>query len=50
MLRSIPYTITNPRDFDSQLPKNVYCGLEAIKYKGPQLWQQLPAKINEVTS
>ena len=43
-LRNIPYTIRNPRDLDSRLPKTVHCGLETIAYKGPQLWQQLPAK------
>ena len=34
-LRNIPYTIRNPRDLDSRLPKTVYCGLETIAYKGP---------------
>ena len=34
-------------DLDSQLPKTVYCELETIAYKGPQLWQQLPAKIKK---
>ena len=37
MLRNIPYTIRNPRDLDIQLPKTVYCGLETMAYKGPQL-------------
>ena len=36
-LKNIPYTVTNPRNFDSQLPKIVYCGLETISNKGPQL-------------
>ena len=36
-LRNIPYTIRNPRDLGSQLPKTVYCGLETIEYKGPPL-------------
>ena len=49
-LRNIPYTIRNPRDLDSRLPKTVYCGLETIAYKGPQLWQQLPAKIKKSSS
>ena len=48
MLRNIPYTIRNPRNIDSQLPKTVYCRLETITYKGPQLWQQLPAKIKNI--
>ena len=43
-LRNIPYTERNPRNLDSRLPKTVYCGLETIAYKGPQLWQQLPEK------
>ena len=47
-LRNILYTIRNPRDLDSELPKTVYCGLKSIAYKGPQLWQQLPAKIRKV--
>ena len=42
-LRNIPYTIRNPRDLDSWLPKTVYCGLKTLAYKGPQLWQ-LPIK------
>ena len=37
-LRNIPYTIRNPRDLDSCLPKTVYCGLKILAYKGPQLW------------
>ena len=49
-LRNIPYTIRNPRDLDSWLPKTVYCGLETLAYKGPQLWQQLPAKIKKSSS
>ena len=44
-LRNISYTIRNPRDPDSWLPKTVYCELETLAYKGPQLWQQLPANI-----
>ena len=40
-LRNIPYTVTNPRNLHSQLPKTVYCGLETISNKGLQLWQQL---------
>ena len=47
MLRNIPYTIRNPRDLDSPLPKTVYCELETIAYKGPQLWQQLSAKMKK---
>lgn len=47
MLRNIPYTIRNPRDLDIQLPKTVYCGLETMAYKGPQLWQQLSTKIKK---
>ena len=49
-LRNIPYTIRNPRDLDSRLPKTVYCGLETLAYKGSQLWQQLPAKIKKSNS
>ena len=49
-LRNIPYTIRNPRDLDSRLPKIVYCGLETIAYKGAQLWQLLPAKIKKSSS
>ena len=49
-LRNIPYTIRNPRDLDSRLPKTVYCGLETLAYKGPQLWQQLPAKVKKSSS
>ena len=37
-LRNIPYTIRNQRDLNS-LPKTVYCALETIAYKEPQLWQ-----------
>ena len=48
--RKIPYTITNPRDLDSWLPKTVYCGLDTLAYKGPQLWQQVPAKIKNSDS
>lgn len=44
MLGDIQYTISNPTDLDSQFPKTVYCGLETISYKGPQLWQQLLRK------
>ena len=47
-LRNIPYT--KSEDLDSRLPKTVYCGLETIAYKGPQLWQQLPAKIKTSNS
>ena len=32
-LRNIPYTIRNPTNLDSQLPKTVYGGLETIAYK-----------------
>ena len=46
-LKNIAYTIRNPRVLDSRLPKIAYCGLETIEYKGPQLWQQLPAKIKK---
>ena len=49
-LRNIAYTIRNPRDLDIRLPKTVYCRLETIAYKGPQLWQQLPAKVKESSS
>ena len=42
-LRNIPYTIRNLRDLESQLPKTVYCGLEFIANKGPQL----PEKIKK---
>ena len=48
MLRNIPCTIRNARDLDSYLPKTVYCSLETITYKGPQLWQLLPKKIKQV--
>ena len=34
-LKNIPYTVANPRNLDSQLPKIVYCGLETISNKGP---------------
>ena len=37
-LRNIPYTIRNQRDLNS-LQKTVYCALETIAYKEPQLWQ-----------
>ena len=49
-VRNIPYTIGNSRDLDSRFPKTVYCGLETIICKGPQLWQQLPAKIKKCSS
>ena len=49
-LRNIPYTIRNPRDLDRGLLKTVYCGLETIAYKGPQFWQQIPAKIKKSSS
>ena len=49
-LKTIPYTIRNPRDLDNRLPKIAYCGLETIAYKGPQLWQQLPAIIKKSSS
>ena len=48
ILRNIPHTIRNARDLDSYLPKTVYCSLETITYKGPQLWQLLPKKIKQV--
>ena len=35
-LGNIKYTI-NPRDLDNYLPKIVYCELETIACKGPQL-------------
>ena len=47
-LRNILYTIRNPRDLDSHLAKTVHCRLETISYNGPQLSQQLPAKIKNV--
>ena len=37
-LKNISYTTRNPRDLNSWLPKTVYCGLETIPYKRPQLW------------
>ena len=49
-LRNILHTIRNPRDLDSCFPKTVYCGLEILAYKGPQLWQQLPANIKKSSS
>ena len=49
-LRNIPYTTRNPRDLNSWLPKTVYCGLKTLAYKGPQLWQQLPARIKKSSS
>ena len=48
IMNEIRNTIRNPRDLDSRLPKTVYCGLETIAYKGPQLWQKLPAKTKNV--
>ena len=48
-LRNIPYTIRNARDLDRWLPKTVYCGLETLAYKGPQLWQELPDKIKKTS-
>ena len=30
--RNISYTIRNPKDLDSQIPKTVYCGLDTIAY------------------
>ena len=50
MLRNISCTIRNPRDLDSQLPKTMYSGLATTTYKGPQLWQQLPAKTKQRSS
>ena len=47
-LRNIPYTIKFPRDLDSQLPTTVYCKIETIAYKEPQLWPQLPTKVKKV--
>ena len=47
---NIPYTIRNSKDLDSWLPKTVYCGLETLAYKGPQLWQQLQARIKKSCS
>ena len=47
MLRNIPYLIGNPRDLDSQLPRTVYSGHETETCRGPELWQQLPAKIKK---
>ena len=49
-LRNIPCTIRNPTDLDSRLPKTVYYRLETLAYKGPQLWQHLPAKIKKSSS
>ena len=49
MLRNIPYTMRNPRDLGSQLPKTVYCTLETITYKRPQLCQQLRAKRKKLS-
>ena len=49
-LRNIPYTIRNPRDLNSRLPKAEYCGLEIIAYKRLQSWQQLPVKIKRSSS
>ena len=37
-------------DLDSWLPKTVYCGIDTLAYKGPQLWQQVPAKIKNSNS
>ena len=48
MLKSISYTIRNPRDFDSQLPKIMYCGLETVTCNRPQLRQQLSEGIKSV--
>ena len=44
MLKSIPYTIRNPKDLESQSGKTVCYGLETTTCKGPQLWQQLIAQ------
>ena len=30
--RNISYTIRNPKDLDSQIPKTVYCCLDKIAY------------------
>ena len=49
-LRNIANTIGNPRDLEIQVLKTMYCGLETIAYKGPQLWQKLPAKIKASSS
>ena len=46
-LKNMPYTIRNPKNLDSRLPKTVCRGLETIAYAGPQLWQELPAKIKK---
>ena len=50
IFRNIPYPIRNPKDLGCQLLKTVYCGLETITYKGPQLWQLLPEKIKSSSS
>ena len=47
MLRNIPYTMGNARDFNIQLTKIVNCGHETITYKELQLWQQLPATLKK---
>ena len=49
-LRNIPYIIRNPRNLDSRLAKTVYCSLETIACKGPQLWQLLLVKTKKVAS
>ena len=46
-LKNMPYTIRNPKNLDSRLPKTVCRGLETIACTGPQLWQKLPAKNKE---
>ena len=37
MLKNTPYNIRNLRDVDKHLSKTLYCGLETITCKGPQL-------------
>ena len=46
-LKNMPYTIRNPKNLDSRLPKTVCRGLETIACTGLQLWQKLPAKNKE---
>ena len=48
--RNILYTISNPRDLNSHLPKTVYCRCDTTTSRGPKIWQLLPEEIKNAAS
>ena len=49
-LQKNPYNIRNIRLFDSEYPRSVRFGVDAIAFCASQLWQKVPIVIQDFSS